>query len=448
MSRHDARRQPQFTGPAGWADLLPAEASRPVLEGQNGCDIAIIGAGYAGLSAARKLKQIDPALDVVVLDAARLGEGGTGRNSGFMIDLPHELTASGYEGGGETRDRQLTRLNRQAIDFAAQAVEEFAIPEGFFQRIGKVNGAGSDVGMAANHAYAEHLRSLGEAFELLDARAMRELTGSDYYHGGLHTPGTALIQPAGYARGLAKGLERAGVRIFVRSGVTRIESDASGWRLATGRGSLRAQRVILANNGHLESFGFARGRLMHIMLNACMTAELTADQIRALGGSESWGITPADPMGTTVRRIGPGQGGNRIVIRQGSYYRPEMATSEADLARASRNMREKFEARFPMLKTVPFEYAWSGHLCLSRNAASVMRELEPGLFAACVQNGLGTVRGTLSGIGAAELACGQQSEITRYFAAEAEPARLPPHPFDTIGANAYLRLKEWQSRRE
>lgn len=448
MSGHDARRQPCFTGAAGWAEILPAEAPRACLEGQGGCDIAIVGAGYAGLSAARRLLQIDPGLDVVVLDAARLGEGGTGRNSGFMIDLPHELTASGYEGGGETRDRMLTRLNRQAIDFAAQAVADLALPEGTLQRIGKVNGAGSEVGMAANAAYAAHLRSLGEAFELLDARAMRDLTGSDYYLGGLFTPGTALIQPAGYARGLARGLERSGVRIFERSGVTRIESDASGWRLMTARGSLQAQRVILATNGHLESFGFARGRLMHIMLNACMTAELGPDQLRALGGVESWGITPADPLGTTVRRIGPAQGGHRIVIRQGSYYRPGMTTSAADLARAARHMRAKFEARFPTLKSVPFAHAWSGHLCLSRNAVSVMRELEPGLFAACVQNGLGTVRGTLSGIGAAELACGRESEITRHFAAEAAPARLPPHPFDTIGANAYLRLKEWQSRRE
>lgn len=448
MSRHDARRQPRFTGPAGWAELLPAMAPRPAVEGPMGCDVAIVGAGYAGLSAARRLRQIDPGLDVVVLDAARVGEGGTGRNSGFMIDLPHELTASGYEGGGEARDRQLTRLNRQAIDFAAQAVADYGLSDGTFRRAGKVNGAGSEVGMAANHAYAAHLQALGERFEMLDARAMRDLTGSDYYLGGLFTPGTALIQPAGYARGLASGLERAGVRIFERSGVTRIESEGSGWRLTTARGAVRAQRVILANNGHLESFGFARGRLMHIMLNACMTAELGPDQIRALGGAERWGITPADPMGTTVRRIGPAEGGHRIIIRQGGYYRPGMAASEADLARAARHMRDRFEARFPMLKAVPFAHAWSGHLCLTRNAASVMRKLEPGLFAACVQNGLGTVRGTLSGIGAAELALGQTSEITAYFAAEAEPAWLPPHPFDTIGANAYLRFKEWQSRRE
>lgn len=289
---------------------------------------------------------------------------------------------------------------------------------------------------------------MGEPHEMLDARAMREITGSSYYHGGLFTPGTALLQPAGYIRGLADGLERQGVRIFAATPVTAFDSTGHGWQLFTPGGRIRAARVILANNGHLESFGFKRGRLMHIMLNACMTAELPPEALQRLGGQDSWGATPSDPMGCTVRRISTAQGGNRIVIRQGGYYRPGMTTSPADLARLTARMRRKFDARFPVLRGIPFEYAWSGHLCLSKNAVSVMRELEPGLVAACVQNGLGTTRGTLTGIGAAELTLGQESEITRFFTAEAEPARLPPHPFDTIGANAYLRWKEWQARAE
>ncbi|MEJ1938754.1 hypothetical protein WDZ92_51820, partial [Nostoc sp. NIES-2111] len=75
-------------------------------------------------------------------------------------------------------------------------------------------------------------------------------------------------------------------------------------------------------------------------------------------------------MGTTVRRIGKGQGGNRIVIRQGGYYRPEMQTSAADLQRLERRMRKKFDARFPQLPGVRFQYSWSGHLCLSKNGVS------------------------------------------------------------------------------
>jgi glycine/D-amino acid oxidase-like deaminating enzyme len=94
------------------------------------------------------------------------------------------------------------------------------------------------------------------------------------------------------------------------------------------------------------------------------------------------------------------------------------------------------------------EHQWAGHLCLSLNGVSVMREIEQGVFSGCVQNGLGTARGTLTGIGAAELACGAQSDITAFFASEDRPKRLPPRPFAEIGANAVLRWKEWRAGNE
>jgi hypothetical protein len=93
------------------------------------------------------------------------------------------------------------------------------------------------------------------------------------------------------------------------------------------------------------------------------------------------------------------------------------------------------------------EYAWAGHLCLTLNGVSVMRKLDDGLYSGCVQNGLGTARGTLTGIGAAELACGATSDITAHFTAEDRPKRLPPRPLSDIGANAVtLRWKEWRAR--
>ena len=448
MTLRKVSRLPVHTGPAGWNSILPPAPPRASLSGDAQCDIAIVGAGFAGLAAARHLLMNDPALCVTILDAGRIAESSAGRNSGFMIDLPHELTSSDYAGAGAAHDRSLTRLNRQAIDFAEDVQRDYALPAGYFQRSGKINGAASEVGAAANRTYAEHLAALGEPHEMLDAAAMRQVTGSGYYAGGLYTPGTALIQPAGYIRGFAAGLVARGVTIYEASPVTAFESIGTGWRLTTPQGRLGAAKVILANNGHLESFGYKRGQLMHIMLNACMSAEIPDEALRSLGGQEAWGLTPADPMGATVRRIGTAQGGNRIVIRQGGYYRPNMQTSANDLARIVARMRDKFDARFPSLRGIAFEHAWSGHLCLTKNAVSVMRELEPGLYSACVQNGLGTTRGTLTGIGAADLAMGRHSDITRFFLAEADPVRLPPHPIDTIGANAYLRWKEWQARAE
>ena len=186
-------------------------------------------------------------------------------------------------------------------------------------------------------------------------------------------------------------------------------------------------------------FGFERGRLMQLFLSASMTPELDAEQLNRLGGQPRWGVTPSDPMGTTVRRIDTGQGGNRIVTRTCARMLPGMNPTQKDVDWAARAHHDKFDQRFPALKGLKMQYSWAGHLCLSLNGVAVMHEVDAGVFAGCVQNGLGTTRGTLTGIGAAELACGETSDITRHFSAETPPKRLPPRPLAKIGANAVMR---------
>ena len=446
MTRFRARRIPRQLGPAGWNAILPAQAPATPLEGAATADLAVIGAGFAGLSAARRLTQLAPGARIAVLEAGHVAEGAAGRNSGFMIDLPHELTSEDYAGAGD--DRAVIALNRMAQDFGRDAVAEYGIDPAFFDPAGKVNGAASESAHAHNESYATHLASLGETSEMLDAQAMRALTGSAHYRSGLYTPGTVMLQPAGYVRGLADGLRRAGVAIHEESPVTGLTRQGDAWQVETPGGRLSAGKVILAVNGHLESFGIARGRLMQLFLFASMTPELDAGTLARLGGQPRWGVTPSDPMGTTMRRIDSAQGGNRIVTRTCAVLRPGMRAARADMARAARVMQRKFDQRFPQLAGMQMEYAWAGHLCLSLNGVSVMREIEPGLCAGCVQNGLGTARGTLTGMGAAELACGETSAITRHFTAQAEPKRLPPRPFAEIGANAVLRWKEWRAGAE
>jgi glycine/D-amino acid oxidase-like deaminating enzyme len=179
-----------------------------------------------------------------------------------------------------------------------------------------------------------------------------------------------------------------------------------------------------------------------------MTEELSDDALRQLGGQPRWGVTPADPMGTTVRRIDTGQGGNRIIVRSCAEYCPQMRSSAGKLQRSVGVMRGKFDERFPALRNVRMQYSWSGHLCLSQNGVSLAGEIDSGLFTACCQNGLGTARGTLTGIAAAELASGQRSAISDFFAAQPQPTRLPPAPLAKLGATAYLNWKEWRARHE
>lgn len=441
-----AARLPRTAGPAAWNVILGPQPALPRLQGRSTADVVIVGAGFAGLSAARRMRQLEPDATIVVLEAGRIAEGSAGRNSGFMIDLPHDLTSNDYAGTGD--DRAMIALNRHAIDFAADAVREYRINPDYFDRAGKVNGAVSDAAQAHNVSYARHLESLGETSEMLDAKSMAELTGSQHYRSGLYTAGTVMLQPAGYIRGLASGLTGASVIVHEQSPVVAATRRGAIWTLSTPEGSIETERVILTVNGHLESFGFEKGRLMQVFLFAAMTPELDNDALDALGGQSRWGVTPSDPMGTTVRRIDTRQGGNRIVTRTCAVLRPSTHVRPQDVARATRVMQMKFDTRFPKLAGMRTEHSWAGHLCLTLNGVAVMRQLDDGLFSGCVQNGLGTARGTLTGIGAAELATGVESPITKHFTAEPRPRPLPPRPLSDIGANAVLRLREWRARKE
>lgn len=446
MTQYQARRTPKHKGPAAWSSILPGQPAPVALTEDVTVDVAIVGGGFAGLAAARRLRELDPTLKIAILDASRLAEGASGRNSGFMIDLPHELTSDDYAGHGD--DRKMIGLNRHAIAFARGAVAEYGIRAHYFDEIGKVNGAASETTDALNRSYADHLEKMGEGSTYLDAKAMFDLTGSHHYVSGLYTPGTVMLQPAGFVRGFGEGLRKSGVMVCENTAVISINGDGKGWTVTTEKGRVSAGKVILANNGHLESFGIAANRLMHVFLYASMTVDLPAETLKTLGGQSRWGITPSDPMGTTMRRIDGPLGGNRIVTRTCASFLPGMEPSDAALQRTAAVHRSKFADRFPALAGVRQEFTWAGHLCLTRNGVSIARELEPGLFAATVCNGLGTARSTLTGIAAAERAMGLETDVTRHFDQDAEPTRLPPKPFSTLGANLFLRFKEWRAGAE
>lgn len=428
-------------GPAAWNTILPRADRYTALRGDLTCDWLVIGAGFAGLSAARRLIQLQPGASITVVDATRIAEGPAGRNSGFMIDLPHDLASEGYAGALD-KDRATTAQNRAAIDFAAQAAADYGMPDEALRRSGKINAAATERGDAHNRDYAAHLRDMGEEHRLLSASEMQEICGTGYYTSGLWTPGTAMLQPALYIRGLAAGLVDEGVALYEDTPVVDL-SRTGDWRARTPDGTITAPRVILAVNGHVQSFGHFPRQLMHVFTYASITRPLTAAECQTLGGQANWGVTPADPMGTTVRRIS-GLGGDRIVIRNRFTYDPSMVVHPKRLHRIGRGHLASFAARFPMLEGVEMDYRWGGRLCLSRNDVAAFGELDDGLYSACCQNGLGTVKGTLGGIRIAELATGQRSDPLTAFMAQDVPKALPPWPLTDIGAPLYLR---WQERK-
>lgn len=316
-----------------------------------------------------------------------------------------------------------------------------------FDPSGKINAAASERGLKLNDNYSRSLERIGEKSELFDAKQMREITGSDYYRGGLHTPGAVMIQPADYIRGLVSGLGPK-IELYERSPVLELTRQQKHWKARSGRGTVTAPKVILGVNGHVESFGYFRHRLMHVFTYASMTAAFSPDQIRkGVTGVDRWALLPADPMGATVRKISSG-GRSRIVIRTRFTYDPSLEVSAKRVAGIAAEQRRSLDARFPGLERLPFEFSWAGALCLSRNHVPAFGELEEGLYSACCENGLGTVKSTLAGMMAAELATDTESPNLEKYKSQPKPSRLPPEPLAWLGINSVIRWQELRAGRE
>ncbi len=337
-------------------------------------------------------------------------------------------------------------MNRTALAFSARAAQEFAMGPDIFDPRGKLNVAATAKGERHNREYFGHLQAMGEPARWVEADEAADIFGTTYYRSGLFTPGTIMLQPAAYLRSLACGIGTCAT-VYEDSPVVSMDRSGEDWTVRTPQGSVRAPKVILAVNGHLQSFGFLRRRLMHVFLYASMSRPLTEPETQHLGGHEQWEAVPSDPMGSTVRRIRTAQG-PRILTRNVFRFQSSIEASQTTVERAATHHDRSFQARYPQLGQVDMEYRWGGRLCLSFNGVQVFGEVTEGAYAAVCCNGLGASRGTLVGMLAAEYASGHSNPYVDTFLAQAKPRRIPPDPFAFIGANVYLRWKEHRAGAE
>ncbi|RRW40642.1 FAD-binding oxidoreductase [Pseudomonas luteola] len=447
MNRRLIKRLPVDTGTSGWEAISTRRVPVRTLDGDIQADWLIIGAGFAGLSAARRLLQLRGKERIVVVDAHEVAKGPAGRNSGFMIDVPHSLSSGEYSVAGEAATALEIAQNRLAIAFAAGAAEEYGMSTDVFDPSGKINAAATERGQKLNSNYAKSLERIGERYELLDAGHMRDITGSRYYQSGLYTPGAVMIQPAQYIKTFVEGLGSR-IELFENSPIVQLARSGSLWKAHSNNGSVTAPKVILAVNGHIEDFGHFQGRLLHIFTYASMTAAYSAADIGgSVTGRDKWALLPADPMGATVRKI-VSNGQSRIVIRTRFTYDPSIQVSQGRVAAIAAEQRKSLDARFPELRNVPIEFSWAGRLCLSRNSVPAFGEIEENLYAACCENGLGTVKSTLAGMMAADLASGNYSDDLIKFTNHAAPSKLPPELLTRLGVSSVIRWQELRAGRE
>ena len=403
-------------------------------------DWIVLGAGYAGLAAARRLAENCPDQHIAIIDAGEAGENASGRNSGFAIDLPHNVGSSLDELEGSHR---FLRLARFAISHLKETIDKHEI-DCDWSLDGRYHTAVSKRGVKdVLEPYAKELEALGEEFHWLDKSEVTKRIGSKHFTAAVFTPGGALMNPAALTRGLADSLPD-NVTLYENSPVTEVIYE-NGIHLKTGAGSLRSPKMIMAANGFSEQFGFYPRNFLHLSAQASLSRPLTEKERQDYGVDKPWGLTPANAFaGITMRYTND----HRILIRQGLGYCPSQRVSDQENLAAKKHHKKLFDARFPMLPEVEMEHTWSGIVCLSRNSAPGFGQIAPNVWSAVCQNAVGVTKGTFGGILAADMATGRDNPLIDDMLSLGEPEQLPIRPFLDIGVRARFQWELWSNRHE
>lgn len=422
--------------------MLPARVPRLAPPAQRHHDAIVVGAGYVGLAAARRIAELRPDHSVLLLDADAIGEGSSGRNAGFAVSVPFNAGLS--EAPLSPAERLQLDLYERGLAELDSLVQRHRIDCGW-NPSPKLHAAATADGERRLKAALRSYAKWQIDYEECDRSQIRQATGSDHYRYGFRTGRNVFIQPAALVRGLADSLP-SNVHLCENTPVLDVQAQATAHDkpvIATSAGRFSADRLILANNAFVKRLGYLRDRLVTIYTYAALTPELSPAE-RHLAGQDNqssleWGILPANRLGTTVRLVA----GKRLLFRSAYSYEKELP-----VARVEQLLRASYRRRFPEMPRHDFEFVWGGTTALTSNGEASFGTVAPGIYSFAGCNGSGIVKGSVHGRMLAELSIGHASHELAGTLDRPEPGYLPPEPFRTIGARAAIAYQAWKAGAE
>ncbi|WP_109483673.1 FAD-binding oxidoreductase [Paraburkholderia sp. C35] len=386
-----------------WAATAQPAADTPPLREPVSVDVAIIGAGFTGLSTALHLAE--RGVKVCVLDAAEPGWGASGRNGGQVIPGlkydPDELV----QRFGETAGNRLVETVGAAADNVFNLIDRYGIACDAVRR-GWIQPAPSAAMLETVTRRARQWAARGVEVSLLDAEQVSQRLGTKSYIGGWVDHRAGSIQPLSYVRGLVRAAQGLGVAIHGRTSVTALSRDARGWRVQTRSGaSVEAQRVVIATNGYTGSL-WPGLRQSVIAANSFIVA--TRPLAPEVGHAILRGGEVASDSRRLLRYFRRDAAGRLLMGGRGPFSEPRAEGDWAHLERA-------VELLYPQLKGVGYEYRWAGRVAITADFLPHVHEPAPGLSIALGYNGRGIAMGTTVG---------------KYLAARLCDDASVPFPFD------------------
>jgi len=425
-----------------WAREQPAP--NPPLAQDVRADVAIIGGGFTGLSAAWHLATARPELRIALLEARGVGNGASGRNGGMALSqTPDESMQIDYD---DATHRWTYHLTAGSLEALARFVDASGV-DCDLRLGGSLNVFTWPEDADYYEDYVRRAQAMGLPLELLDARETAVRLGTDRYFGAVYDPNGGSVHPMKLIRAMKQMAENAGVQIFENSPVQDIR-QGKVVELLVGDTSYRviAPIVVLATNAYTSKLGLFQREVIPVHAQCLVTAPLSDAQLDAIGWESKLPFYDSRTLLyhfvlTPDRRIVLGGGNAEYFFNNGVHYR-------GSLRRAGRNMASELARIYPALIDVSIESVWNGVLGVSwdEHPAVGLTGDYDNIIYGLAYNGHGINLAFLFGKVIADIYLGKSTKLWRNASfLDYDLPSFPPEPFRWLGAQAmlgYYRTRE------
>jgi glycine/D-amino acid oxidase-like deaminating enzyme len=421
-----------------WIAGTPDYQPNPPLHGKINADLAIIGGGFTGVSTAYYVGERLPQRKIVLLEAASLANGASGRNGGLALH---------WVNGVDNRDPELTQRIFQLTDAGLTAmrslIERLRLPVDH-RFDGTLTLHTSQQRAEAAHIEADRLADLGIPQRFLYRSELAQRFDAQGVYGATLEPGAGQINGAQFVRSLRPVLEQRGVAVYEGTPVLRVRSGRRV-HLTTPTGEVEADAIVLATNAYTGKLGFLRDALFPLHASIFASAPLSAAQQAQLGWRKFAGF--ADDLD----RISYGSltKGGRLVFGGGSNHsyaylfnnRTRLPTDSKTAMRAQTAMTRTLAGYFPTALHLPITHRWSGVLDITLNRQPLWGRLgeHNNIYYALGFCGHGVNLANLAGEFIADLYAGDDSRWRGLLFYQNDYPPIPPEPFRWAGYQFFTR---------